>query len=105
MTHEDYLRKLLQDTIRDVVREILQDTIKDVLNDLPQPKEEIKYLTRQQVCSLLHISLPTLTDYVKSGLIRCQRIGKRVLFEESDIRAAVREIPNMKYNRKIGRKS
>jgi len=44
-------------------------------------------LDRRQVAELLKISLPTLKKRMDDGSIRCTRIGRRVLFERSQIDA------------------
>ncbi len=50
--------------------------------------------SRQEVAKMLKISLPTLRNYVKRGLIEEHRIGKRVLYKSSDIEAAVVNLKN-----------
>jgi excisionase family DNA binding protein len=54
-------------------------------------KEETKYLTRIETASLLQISLPTLHDYTKRGVIHSYRIGSNVRYKPSDIELALRE--------------
>lgn len=44
-----------------------------------------KLLTRKQTSHRLSVTLPTLNKYVKQGKIKCHRIGRRVLFKETDI--------------------
>jgi excisionase family DNA binding protein len=56
----------------------------------PIPNPSFKhYLTRQQVCDMLHISLPTLWKYTRSGLIKYSKIGRRVLYSEEAVVAAL----------------
>ena len=47
-------------------------------------------LSRRQVCDLLKISLPTLLRRTVDGVIPCTRIGRRVLFERSQIDALLK---------------
>lgn len=42
-------------------------------------------LTRTQVCTLLHISLPTLHRAVRLGVLKARKFGRRTLFRVSDI--------------------
>jgi hypothetical protein len=83
----------LSATFRQIVRE--------ELSALTPKKETAKYLTRQEVCTLLKISLPTLSTYTHSNIIKGSRIGTRILYLESDILEAVKEIPTLKYKRSI----
>lgn len=83
----------------DEIREMFH-SLEERINALNPAKEEIKYLTRVEVCDLLKISLPTLHGYVHEGKIIGHRIGRRALFSEADIHKAVKEIPNLKYSRR-----
>lgn len=79
------------ETLRQVVREELSAM---------QPKPPTSnYLTRIEVSKLLKISLPTLNEYTRKGIIRGSRIGSRVLYLESDIASSVTDIPSIKYRR------
>ena len=67
--------------------------------DLTQ-KIPVNYLSRQEVARLLKITLPTLHDYTRTGILKGSRIGSRVLYLESDILESVKEIPVQKYRRR-----
>ncbi len=73
--------------IREVVMECLQKS---------SPPPENRLLTRQEACELLHIGMTTLSKCTKDGDIHGRRIGKRILYLESDVRAALHEMPNRK---------
>ena len=59
----------------------------DILDDLKLQKSEdsIRLLTRTEAAKMLRISLPTLADWTRQGMIPAQRIGRRVLYAISDI--------------------
>ena len=96
MENSVIMHGLTPETLQDMIR----NTIREEIGNINPPKEEVKYLTRLQVCDLLKISLPTLHGYVHEGKIKGHRIGRRVLFSETDIHDAVKEIPNLKYSRR-----
>uniref|UniRef100_UPI00333EBB8C helix-turn-helix domain-containing protein n=1 Tax=Empedobacter brevis TaxID=247 RepID=UPI00333EBB8C len=50
----------------------------------PLLKGEI-YLTGEQVCEMLHISIRTLQQYRDDGLIPFIKLERKILFRESDI--------------------
>jgi excisionase family DNA binding protein len=50
-----------------------------------KPKHQSKYLTRKEVALLLKISLPTLNDWTKEGLLQSYRLGTRVLYKQDEI--------------------
>lgn len=89
---------LIQTLTPEELTETLRAVIRDELS-LINPKETQRYLSRQEVANLLKISLPTLNEYTRTGIIKGSRIGSRVLYDEADIREAVKDIPTLKYRR------
>ena len=71
---------------------LIRNTIKEVFEELVHKQEEKvkkrKY-TRQEVADILHVTLPTIDAMVKRGQIKCEKIGRRVLFNAEDIDNAV----------------
>lgn len=57
------------------------------------------YLSRKEVTSLLKISLTTLNDWSKRGIIQSYRIGNRILYKKSEIEQAITQVKNLKYKR------
>jgi excisionase family DNA binding protein len=55
------------------------------------PPTPPKYLTRSVVAKLLHISLPTLSDWTKTGRLKSYRIGSRVLYKRDEIDAGLKK--------------
>lgn len=76
----------------------LEGLILSLKDNKLEPKK-VTYLTRQQAAELLHITLPTLHEYTKAGVIQGSRIGTRVLYSEQAIQDAVKAIPVLKYKR------
>lgn len=74
-----------------------EDLVKFV-NSIKQEKPEVKeekqaelLFTRKETAKKLHITLPTLHKYDKDGLIKSVRIGRRVLYSETEILNALKE--------------
>ena len=99
MENSTILHSISPETLQAMIRE----TFRTEFQTLATKKEETTYLTRLEVCDRLRISLPTLGEYVKHGAIIGHKIGRRVLFEEAEIRKALQEIPNRKYSRTVRR--
>jgi|WetSurMetagenome_2_1015567.scaffolds.fasta_scaffold00004_27 excisionase family DNA binding protein len=78
---------------------LLEGLIRNLKNETKTSKPDIHYLSRQEVADLLKISLPTLNEYTRTGIIQGSRIGSRVLYDETAVREAVKEIPTHKYKR------
>jgi excisionase family DNA binding protein len=64
-----------------------------------QKSEDIEYLTRKETSQRLHISLPTLNEYTKSGKLPAYRINGRVLYRKDDIDSALTAVRPLKYRR------
>jgi hypothetical protein len=76
-------------------------SIENRLIDLSLPKEDVdlKYLSREEVCTILKVSMPTLNTYTKKGIIKGSKIGTRMLYLESDIKSALKDATSLRYKR------
>lgn len=74
--------------------------VKEALKEHPVSSPTIKsetLLTRQETASKLKISLVTLNDWTKRGLIQSYLIGGRVLYKESEIENSLHKTKSIKY--------
>lgn len=89
------MEKLIIST-EEQLRQIVQDSINSVLaTQLPQKEksdEKEPLLTREQMAKELHISLVTITDWMKKGL-PYRRLNGRIYFLRSEV------MESMKVNR------
>ena len=67
---------------------------------LPVKSEPDKFLTRQDACEILRLSLPTLAKYSKLGIIKAKRIGNRILYSPEAVQNACQELQSAKYKRR-----
>ena len=84
--------------LKKMIREVLDEKLKSV----PEPKkitQNITYLNRFEVADRLRISLPTLNNWSKEGIVQSYRIGNRVLFIEDEINSALKVVRNLKHKR------
>ena len=65
----------------------------------PQPTSTEEFITREATARKLGISLPTLHDYTKAGLIPAYRIGSRVRYKVSEIEASLLKVQSVKGKR------
>lgn len=72
----------------------LESQIK-ALQAVPQPQTE-KLLTRFEVSSLLGVSLVTVHNWKKSGILTAYRVGNKVRFKESEVFASLQAINQKK---------
>lgn len=57
------------------------------------------FMTRKEVASLLRITLPTLHDWTKEGLIKSHKIGNRVLYKLDEIYEATADLRENKHKK------
>jgi len=90
---------IIQNVSREEIADLLRQVVKEELTALQTKEPDLKYRTRKEVCKLLNISLPTLAEYTRSGIIIGKKIGSRILYEEASVQAAVRNVPVVKHKR------
>ena len=70
--------------------------IKNQHQQAPATPTAEKYKTRKETATQLNVSLPTLNEYTKKGLIVGHRFGVRVMYKQTDIEAS---LTKMNYGR------
>ena len=79
------------------VDEKVEKRFQDFLKQFEQKPHEEVYDSRNYTCTRLGVSMPTLDDLVKRGLIPAYRVGARVLFKRSEVDAALPKIKSDKF--------
>ena len=75
--------------------ELLESIKKELhtsLQALVPVKESTEYLTRKEAASLLSISLPTLNEWQKQGIVQGYRIASRVRYKRSELETSLTQI-------------
>ena len=83
---------------RDELKELIKDAIKDIIVPLPATIEN-EFITREATAKRLGLSLPTLNEYSKIGLIPSYRIGSRVRYKSNEVEAALQKVQSVKGKR------
>ena len=73
---------------------VIKEWIKECQNTAPniQSNNQKKFLTRKEAASELHVSLVTLSSYIKTGILPAVKIGTRVLIPEESLHGALQSI-------------
>lgn len=88
----------------DVFKSVLSDTVRKELEKISSVKDEPKQtelITRAETARILGISLPTLHDWTKKGIIAGYRIASRVRYKKAEILESVEQIRTLKYRRAV----
>jgi hypothetical protein len=89
---------LLHD-IGEIFRQILKEELAKLSYNQGKESKKTEYLTRGEVKDLLRISLTTLNDYTKRGILNAYQIGGRILYRLDEIQDAVEKVEQIKYGR------
>ena len=93
-----FVNAFTESDLKRVFREVLAE--KSNSETVPKKSErKINYLNRFEVVELLKISLPTLANWTKEGILQSYRIGKRVLYREDEVNSSLIAVRNLKYRR------
>lgn len=82
------------------LKQVLSDTIRTEIgkyNFSTPPETEL--ITRIETATILGVSLPTLNEWTKNGVIPCYRINTRIRFKKHEILDAVNNCKTIKYRR------
>lgn len=78
---------LQMDDLRQVVTEIVEEACtKRGLNE-KSDMEESEWLTREEVCDMLHITYTTLWRKENEGVIKKHKMGRRNLYSKREVDA------------------
>jgi excisionase family DNA binding protein len=95
------MEKLILDQISvdDLISRLAVRVREEIHDYIPSPEPPEKYLTRKETAKLLQISLVTLNEWSKKGIIQSYRIGGRIRYKKTEIDEALKEVKNLKYRR------
>lgn len=67
---------------------VISETVKSEFerqNKLSTPQPDNEYLTRKETAQILGVSLPTLNEFSKRGLIPSYRIATRIRYKKDEV--------------------
>jgi len=85
----------LQDSIRTTVRNEVEKIVSGLIQSEPAPE----LITRKETAQIYGISLVTLNEWTKNGIIPAQRIGTRIRYKRADVYASLKNVETLKYRR------
>ena len=83
---------MIEGISRDEFQDVLQGIIKSELAILMTEKKS-QFITRNEACKKLRISIPSLDKLIHQGKLTASRINGRILIKNDDIEKALTEIP------------
>ena len=84
-------------------RTLIQSAVNEAMGAMaPKPQTGApspQLITRNQAAKYLGVSLPTLNEWTKTGVIKGYRIGSRVRYKLPEIETALKGIDTLKFKR------
>lgn len=83
-------------------KKLISEVVEERLNQLPKQenqKNNKAFYSRIEVAELLKISLPTLNEWSKLGILQSYRIGTRILYKVQEVEESLSTVKNLKYKR------
>ena len=74
------ITQLSPETFRELVSEVIREQIEDFHKDPPD-----QLITREDLSRKLKISLPTISQYTKDGILKGRKIGNRIYYRWSEV--------------------
>ena len=88
------------DDFQSTIQAIVSNEVQKAVEQLTPPKDDTpEYLTRKQTAEILGVSLPTLHDWTKNGVLPAKRIGGSVRYEKQAVYDSLKDIKTIKYRR------
>ncbi len=84
---------LLENISRDELKEIMRAVIvEERASAQPKPQQKDGYITRHETGAKCHLCVQSVDKLAKEGILVKYRIGGRVLFLESEVDAAMKQV-------------
>lgn len=86
---------LQKDDLKEAIAEVLETMVGKNLLAEQKSKDDAEYLTRDELCTRLHITYTTLWRMEKRGEIHVHKIGRRNLYSKEEVDALITQGPSM----------
>lgn len=95
MENSILIRNLKVEELQDIIRSIVKEEIQQAAT---VRRKETTYMTRKEAATFLRVSLPTINNYTKAGIIKGFRVGYRVLYKLEDLEMNLNAIVTSRYS-------
>ena len=89
---------LCPDELRTLLNECLDEKLKHFSPASP-PEPATEYITRKKTAEILGVSLPTLNDWSKKGILQSYRIASRVRYKKEEVLGSLNKVRTIKNGR------
>lgn len=86
---------LQKDDFKEAIAEVLETMVGKNLLIEQKSKDDAEYLTRDELCTRLHITYTTLWRMEKRGEVHVHKIGRRNLYSKEEVDALITQGSSM----------
>jgi excisionase family DNA binding protein len=86
----------MEDSMRKVFAELLCED-----HSSKSTSSDGDYLTRNETAQMLRVTLPTLADWTKRGILKSYRMGTRIRYKRSEVNESFDSGQLQKYGRAV----
>jgi excisionase family DNA binding protein len=86
--------------LQDIIRATVLEAMISWQRNNPSEPASPEYVTRRQISQLLQVSLPTVDDYIRRGILPACRIRGRILIKLTDVERSLEDVKSLRYKRK-----
>lgn len=80
-----------------LISQAVREAVAGIIPHITTTPPSEKLLSRKETADKLKISLVTLNDWSKRGMVQSHIIGGRVLYKESEILKSLHQVKTVKY--------
>ncbi len=77
----------------------LTNEVQRLQSQLTNQNDPTDYITRKQIADMFGISLVSVNDWTKKGILKAYKIANRVYFKRSEVESSLTEIKSGRANR------
>ena len=100
MSNEIILSGITFEQLQNSFRSIVKNEVEQIIKNLPTSQEPApELITRKETALIYGISLVTLNEWTKTGIVPAQRIGTRIRYSRADVYASLKDVETLKYRR------
>jgi len=100
MAVEIILSGITFEQLQNSFRSIVKNEVEQIIKNLPTSQEPApELITRKETAHIYGISLVTLNEWTKTGIVPAQRIGTRIRYNRADVYNSLKDVETLKYRR------
>lgn len=86
------------DELKEIFKEVIREEVKNISTSLSYEEKPL-YGSRKEVAAALHISLTTLYELTKTGVLVGYRIQGRILYKWTEVDQALQKVETLRFKR------